>query len=142
MPEVDGFGAAFWYGETSAVFTAATTGWTAVAELTDVTPPEEDTDEIETTHHGSTAKTRTYQAGLVNPGEFDIACHYDKTVYGTLRGIRGAEKNYRIILSDGSGVGWTGFIKSLSKEIDMEGLTITRIKGKVSGAQTLITALA
>lgn len=140
MAEVEGFGCAFAYGETSASFTATTTGWTVVGELTDLTPPEEDTDDVETTHHGSSGKTRTFQAGLVTPGEFDVACHYDKTVFGTLRGIRGSEKNFRILLSDGSGVGWTGYIKSVAKEPDMEGLVITRVKGKVSGAQTLVTS--
>lgn len=140
MAEVDGFGAKLWYGGTSAAFTAATANWTEVSELTDITPPDEEVNDISTTNHSNANKVKTYQAGLVEPGEVSATFHYDKTVFGTLRGLRGTTQNFRVLYSDGSGVGWTGYIKGVAQEVDIEGLTVSKIKIKLSGDQTAITS--
>lgn len=142
MAEVDGFGAQLWYGSTSAAYTAATANWTQVSEVTDVTPPEEDVADIDTTHHGTSGKVKTYQAGLVEPGEVSVTFHYDKTVFGTLRGLRSTTQRYRILYSDGSGIGFEGYLKGISQEVDIEGLTVSKAKIKISGDQTAITAVS
>jgi hypothetical protein len=141
MAETAGIGAKFAYGNTGAAFTALTTGWTLVGEVTDVTTPEPEADGIETTHHDVTDKHRLYQGGLIDGGEAEVTTHYDKTVYATLAALIGTDKAFRIAFSDGSAVGFNGFLKSHGTEIDMEGLTLMKFKVKVSGAITTVASM-
>lgn len=131
----------FAYAETTATYTAST-GWTAVGNVTELTMPEPEADDIDTTSHSTTGGVRTYLAGLVDPGEAETTVHYDKTIFSTLKGLRGDSKKFRVIFSDGSGIGWEGYIKAdPATEVDMEGLTLMTIKTKVSGDSTAITAV-
>lgn len=140
MAEIAGAGVTLWYGETSAVFTAASSGWTKIAKITDITPPDSSMDDIDNSHAETTNQSRTFQAGWVDEGELAATIIYDKTVYSTLLGIRGDEKKFRILYSDGSGVGWTGYLKSISNPVDIEGLVTSDIAAKVSGEVTAISA--
>lgn len=140
MSEVAGAGTTFWYGTDTAVFTAASTNWTKVAECTDFTAPEEDTNDIDNSHSENTSKVKTYQAGWVEPGESDVTCHYDPTIRAALVAIRGASKRFRILFSDGSGVGWDGYVKGVGSPIDVDNLVLMTIKTKVSGDKTIIAA--
>jgi hypothetical protein len=136
-----GKGAKFEYGDTTAVFTA-TTGWTEVGSVTDFDLPESELADIKTTSHSTSGNAHTYQSGLEEPGQSSITSHYDKTVFDALHDLRGAAKNFRIRFSDGSGIGWAGYIKGTPQGgIDLEGLNVMTVKTKVSGEITTIAAI-
>jgi len=134
MAEIEGFGVKLHYGTVGADPAAASTGWTAVAEVVDIAPPEVAADDIETTSHDNATHDRTYQAGLVDNGESEITCHYDKTAYAALLALVRTEKAFRIKFSDNSAVSWNGYIKGIGTEVDIEGLTTMKLTIKVSGA--------
>lgn len=142
ITEVFGSGIVFSYGDTTAVFTAPTSGWTATDEVTDIKLPQPEKDKIKTSHMLTTGRVHTYRSGWTEPGTAEVTLHYEKTVYSTLKALEGLDKNFRAIFLDGSGVGWTGYITGVYPETDIEGLVTTVIKFQVSGALTTIAALA
>ena len=142
MAEVIGFGTKMHYGNVGASYAALATGWTAVALVTDITPPDPETDDIETTNHDTTTKDRTFIGGLTDNGEVDVTCQYDKTAYAAMVALRGQPKAFRIMFSDASGVGFNGFIKKHKTEVDMENLVTMSFTMKVSGVVTAVASIA
>jgi hypothetical protein len=141
MSDIVGFGAKFEYGNESAVYTSST-GWTEIGDVTDLKLPEPESADIKTTSHSTADGVHTYKAGLTEPGTSEVTCHYDKTVYATVKGLRGTDGRYRVRFSDGSGIGWNGYVKGdPAPEIDMEGLTTMVVKTKVSGDTVAITSI-
>lgn len=131
--ETVGIGAKFYYGTAGAAPTSIS-GMTAVTEAVDFTPPESETDDIDTTHHDITDGYRTFQPGLVDAGESEVKCHYLKTMLSTLAGFVRVEKTFAIAYSDGSVLGWSGYIKGEpTVEVDLEGIMLMSVKTKVSG---------
>ena len=128
--EVEGIGTELSYG------TAGGSDAVAIAGLTEVSPPEEQTDDNETTHMGTADHTRTYKAGLTDPGECTFKCHFDSTQHAALAGIKRVEKVWNVTLSDGFVIAFNGYLKGLGTEVDLEGLTYSTGTVKASGAVT------
>lgn len=130
---IEGFGAKFEYADAGTDVDAAS-GFTAVGNVTDLKLPEPEVADIKTTTHDNATKVHTYQAGICEPGNSEVTVHYDKTVFATLKGLRGTNKVFRVRFSDGSGIGWGGYIKGdPAPSVDLEGLTTMTVKTKVSG---------
>lgn len=136
---LEGFGSTFGHAASG---TAAAGTFTELAGLLDITPPEASVDDVETTAHDNTSKSRTFRPGLVDNGEAQLSLHYSATAYAAMVAIKGVEKAFRIKFSDGSGIRWDGYIKSLGTEIDMEGNTTITATAKVSGDVTEFAAPA
>lgn len=146
MPEFDevvGIGAKYQYGEggdSGADFDAVASAdaWTDIGQLTDIKPPEDEVSDIKTTNFGTTDGVHTYIGGLIEPGSSEVKTQYSVDKYAELKAIRKLKKRFRIIFSDGTGLGWNGFGKSQSTEVDMDGMVIMTHKTKVSGDYVLI----
>jgi hypothetical protein len=131
MPdEVAGYGTSIGYADT------AEGSYTTLADVVDITPPEEEVDDIETTTHSSTNKVRTYQGGLIEPGETDVVIQFDKTIYGTLRGLRGAKKFWKITIPDGSTQVFAGYIKKIGPETPLDDIVTVNLTMMVAGDPT------
>lgn len=101
---VIGYGTTFAFGDG-----ADPEVFTALAEVTDITPPSDSIDIIETTHMTSPNRTKEFIAGLSDPGECSFDIHFipgtgDDTVIQGRRNT-GTVNNYQITWP-GSGT-WT-----------------------------------
>lgn len=56
-----------------------TTNWAAIDNLGSITGPNATGDHIDVTNQDTTAKTRQWLPGLVNPGSISFSCNYDPT---------------------------------------------------------------
>ncbi|TZG26506.1 phage tail tube protein [Sphingomonas montanisoli] len=66
-----GFGSAFYMGATGVA-----TEVTKIAEVTSVSPPNEQRADVEVTHYESPGQTREYIAGLIDPGEITVSINW------------------------------------------------------------------
>lgn len=76
--------------------------FTALAEVTDISPPSDSIDIIEVTHMGSPDRTKEFVGALNDPGECSFDIHFlpgagDDALIQAKRGSNiGAKANYRI----------------------------------------------
>jgi hypothetical protein len=129
MPaEVDmiGMGTALEYVSSTVTWDGTTnvpTGtWTSVGSIMEVSIPEESVDDVETTSMGITNYTRTFKAGLSDPGEVTFTVKYLDTTHDTLRGLLRTTKAWRIKHNDASGYGFDGYLKTLGGEAPIDNL--------------------
>lgn len=65
------------YGTTFEVETAASSGsYFKLGEVSQVTPPNESTDQVDVTHMESASRTREFISGLRDPGEMSVEFNY------------------------------------------------------------------
>jgi hypothetical protein len=116
----------------------ASTVWTAVAELVDITPPNVEADDIETSHMLTPEQFKTFDPGWADGGEVEFTVQYEKAKNATLYGLFRQPKGYRVLFADApgpSGSRWkfNGHVKGFSNEVDREGLITADITIKISG---------
>lgn len=69
-----------------------------VAEMTDITPPNQQTDTFETTHHLSPGRVKEFGTGMIDPGDMSITLNWlptDPTQNGTT-GLEAARQDGKI----------------------------------------------
>jgi hypothetical protein len=66
-----GYGATFWLGDG-----ASPEVFTEIAEVFDITPPNEATDTVETTHMKSPNRNKEFTKGLTDPGEASFEMNF------------------------------------------------------------------
>lgn len=152
MPETttDGYLASLSYGDGSTYATSSS--WTALTQVEDVQPPATAVDDIETKHLQTADHHKTFKAGWRDAGEVTAVAQYTAAQYATLTGMIGANKGWQVLFDDdlanptaGShdgGVGFTGYIKSLSPPLEVDGIVKVNLTIKVSGKPTVIAAEA
>lgn len=137
--EVVGIGSVYQYGnggDDGADFQAPVddASWHTIGQVTDIKLPEDEVSDIKTTSFDTTDGVHTYVGGLVEPGTSEIKCQYSAAKMNELRSIRKLSKRFRVFFGDSeTGIGWNGFGKSTTEELDMDGITIITHKTKVSG---------
>jgi hypothetical protein len=112
--------------------------WTAFANVTGVTPPTPEADDIDVSHMGSEGQFKEFTAGWADGGEVEVTLQYNKDQATTIYGLFRQNKGFRITFSDESYWGLTGYIKSFGDEIDREGIITTTVTIKVSGKPTFV----
>lgn len=119
---------------------------TELAELTGVTIPNFQTDDVEATHFKSSGRVREYISGLTDPGEGDFEFNLvpggatDLLLQAALDD--GAARDYEIIIPDGAfGQKFAGdcIVKGYSREIAIDDRMMATATVRFTGAVTVTT---
>ncbi|MEM6560041.1 MAG: phage tail tube protein [Planctomycetota bacterium] len=121
---------------------ADSSGFTEFANVTGITPPKAEADDIDVTHMTSPEQWKEYEAGWADGGEVEFTVQFDKSQTSAVFGLFRQNKGYEITFSDGSTWGITGYIKAFGDEIDREGIVTTTLTIKVSGKPAFSPAAA
>lgn len=134
-----GHGTTFWLDNASDTLTQ-------LLEVTGVTPPNFQTEDIDATHFGSTGRVREYISGLTDPGEGDFEFNL---VPGSATDLLlqdalddGVSRDYEIIIPDGAfGQKFAGtcIVKGYAREIPVDGKMMATATVRFTGAVTITT---
>lgn len=108
-----GFGTAVGYGDTEGG------SFTDVAEMTDVTMPSIEVNDVDVTHHGLTEKFRDFTPGLGTAGEIEFKILFDKTeqaaLYALIRTTKWWRVNFPLAEGESTASNWKaqGYLKSI-----------------------------
>jgi hypothetical protein len=133
--QTPGYGTIFETGDKS---DGTSSTWTPIAALQDLEPSTEECDDIDTTNMQSANKVRTFQAGLVNPGEVKLVAFYSPSAYAAAKALRGVQKDARITFNDQittapSKLVMQGYVKGIGPKTPLNGVDTFEITYKVSG---------
>ncbi|UUP19506.1 phage tail tube protein [Nitratireductor thuwali] len=142
MPDTEasiGYGSVFEFADI-----ATPTDFTYIAEVFNLTPPSDTTDDIDATHMQSPNKTREFIDGLTDPGEASFEMNYVPGSASDLAMIaaKGKRKWNRITFPNGVQVLFRGTRKGYEKTTPTDDKQTATVTIKVSGEpiQTAATA--
>jgi hypothetical protein len=102
--------------------------YAALAQLVTIEPPEETSEEIETTNSDITDNYKTALGGWITPGDWGFGFNFTEDLWSQVLAIgTGVTVNWRMSWTDPTHTTtdpmdeWTGFIKTLSKNQPLEG---------------------
>jgi len=134
-----GMGIVIEYSST-ATFTGSPT-WTAVDDITDVTPPTGgEANDVDVTVHSTTSKRKKYQSGLIEPGEWEFKTIMSKAAYASLLAFKGVTKGWRVTFSDGSKYESESYLKNDKIESPMGGVNEVTWTLKLAGEELFTPA--
>ena len=120
--------------------------FTAVAEVTTLTPPSQVFGEIQTTHLSTPGATHTYRPTLADPGEVALTLNYipGGTEDAAIRALFDrSTRNFEIEYPNGARVQFSGFARNFEPQaVELEGLLTANVTIRVSGKPTYIAAPA
>lgn len=138
---LDGYGVKIGYSEDDG------STWTALANVTEITPPDEVVEMIENWHLNSPNKTKTYKSNWKEPGESSITLHFREDYFVTLKALAGYELQWKQALPDGTAAGtfpghvflrtWTGTVTSVTEGPTNADIKTMTINIKNSGLSTV-----
>lgn len=112
--------------------------FTAIAEVFDITPPNETTDVIDTTHMGSPGGVREYILGLTDPGEASFEMNFvpgsaSEALILTTKAERKA-KNFRIVFPNAATWTFAGLLTGYEPAMPNDDKMTATVTIKVTGA--------
>lgn len=123
--------------------------FTPVAEITSITPPQAESDDVEVTHMESPGRTKEYIAGMVEAGEAAFKGNWipgnatQDHLVGVLADQKaGTVRNWQIVVPPGTaapaGLTWSfsGYVKKFNPDISVSDKLSFDASIKVSGAST------
>lgn len=118
--------------------TTTSTGVVSIAYIRSISGPNADINDVDTTTLDSTGGFRTFIAGLIDGGEVTCELMYDPSVeshktLGTRFKSRSAATYTITHPSTTSTSAFTGYIKSMSREIPLDDVVTCTVGFKVSG---------
>lgn len=150
MSTTTGFLGALYVSDNDSTYAAEVAGSNAFTELTQVTnisPPQRTATDIDTTHLKSAENYETFRAGRKNAGELTFTVQYTATQFATIIGLFGVDKGWKMLFADDTdteihdgGLGLDGYIKSIGKPFEADGLVLCEVTIKISGKPTVIAA--
>lgn len=112
-----------------------------IGEVTDITAPNQQIEDIDVTHHASPGRTREYIAGLNEPGEMSVEINWipsdaSDVIIQTLK-TNGTKRNMRITWPNA--VTWTflGYVKGFEPGNPIDGKLAATVTVKVAGATAI-----
>ncbi|MBB4185825.1 hypothetical protein GGE07_002475 [Sinorhizobium terangae] len=124
------------YGITFEMADAATpTVFTYIAEIYDVTPPSDETDQVDATHMQSPGRNREFIEGLTDPGEASFEMNYvpgsasDKALIAA----KGKRKWCRVTFPNGAQTLFYGIRQTYEKSAPTDDKMTATVTFKVSG---------
>jgi len=128
------------YGSVFAIHDGSST-FDAIAEVIEISPPNQQADDVDVTHMASPGQTREFIQGLIDPGEMSITINWvpsDATdvIIQALK-TSGATRQMRITWPNN--VKWTfsGFIKGFEPSSPIDDRMTATITVRVSGNTTI-----
>lgn len=114
-----------------------------LGEITEVTPPNEQTDDVEVTHMKSPGKRREYIGGLIDSGEGTFVMNYvpGSATDALIRAAQtaGDARPYKIVIPDGTGT-WeitgTCVVKGYERGVPIDDRMTATLTVRFSGAAT------
>ncbi|MBL3587736.1 hypothetical protein JMM61_20705 [Rhodovulum sulfidophilum] len=109
-----------------------------LAEVNEITPPNQQADDIDVTHQKSPNKTREYIAGMIEPGDMTVSLNWipgsatDMTIQ-TLK-ASGARRQMRIAWNNGVSWTFTGYIKGFEPSTTLGDKMTGTVTIKVAGS--------
>jgi len=97
--------------------------WVRVAQVRSLSGPTYSADQVEVTTFDS--DEREYIPGLGGSGTITLGLVYDGPAMMQLRGLKGAERNYRVVYPDNATMLVPGFVSALSTEMSAPEAAIT-----------------
>lgn len=133
------------YGTTVYIGDSSSPGiYTQLQEVTEVTPPNLQVDDVEATHFTSDNRTREYIAGLIEPGEASVAMN---RIPGSATEIllmnlqtAGTRVAVRMIWPNGTTWEFIGHVKGYETAAPIDDRMTATVTFKVDGAQTITIA--
>lgn len=118
--------------------------YTALAEVTELTPPEMSRDSVDFTHHGSSDKHREFKPGLTDAGEVGVTYNLvpglaDDAVIAAHCATDAVEA-WRIVFPNGAKLDFRGFATAHARATPMEDKMTGSATFKVSGKPVLTPA--
>lgn len=114
------------------------TTWTTIAEVFDLTPPNETTDVIEATSFGSPNGMKEFILGLTDPGEcsFEMNFQPGSTSEGKLLTIKAARlpHGFRIVFPNAATWTFDGLLTGYEPAVPSDGKMTASVTIKVTGA--------
>ena len=111
-----------------------------IGKVTDITPPNVEVDDIETTNMDSPDTAKEYEAGYLDGGEVEVTVQFVKATQTTVYGLIRTTKFWLIEFSDGSKWSFSGYLKGFANEVEREGIVSMGLTIKVSGKPTYTAA--
>lgn len=119
-----------------------TEGFTDVGGVLDISGPELDADEIETTAHDSTSEE--FIMGVLRSGNVTFDINYDPadTQHKGLISDRAAKtlRNFKLVFPDTSEIAFSAYVKGFKPNAPVNGKLTASVTLRVSGAVTMPTA--
>jgi len=106
-------------------------------DVTQITVPTSDINVVENSHLGVLNRTRTYVAGLIDPGMMDFTQRYTDDAYDRALKLRGNAHNWTITFPDTSKAAFAGFVTKVECDIAaLDQIVDMKLSVKVTGAVT------
>ena len=118
--------------------------YTALAEVTELAPPETGRNSVEFTHHGSPDGYREFKPGLADGGEASFSYNLvpglaDDAVIATHMGTRVVE-DWRIVFPNGAKLDFKGFATAHGRATPIDDRMVGSVTFKVTGKPVLTPA--
>jgi len=133
------------YGTTVDVGDGSSPGvWTRLQEVTEVTPPNMEVDDVEATHFTSDNRTREYISGLIEGGEAAVGMNRipGSATEILLMGLQTSGTKVAVLITWPNGTTWQflGLVKGYETESPIDDRMTATCTFKVGGAQTITIA--
>lgn len=120
--------------------------WTELAEVFDITPPNDTVDEVDATHMRSPDRTREFIPGLIDPGEASFEMNFipgsaSDVKIRTLK-VSGARVRCRITFPNGVVWKFTGWISGYEPAVPTDDRMTSTVTWRVSGPTVSTPAAA
>ena len=112
----------------------------SVGEVYDVVPPNQQTDEVEATHYGSTGGYREFIPGLKDGGEVTFSINWipgedTDVLLRTLHG-NGQTRTHRITFPNTAKIEFSGWVKGFERAAPMDDRMTATVTVRVTGPST------
>lgn len=128
---IKGHSVTFGYGNQS-TYQASTT-FTDVAGVVEITPPKVSADDIDVSHMTTPDQFKDFDPGWAAGGEVELTIQFDTEQNEDVYALFRVKKGFCIAFVNGSRWLLTGYINEFGDEPDREDIVTTKIKIKVSG---------
>lgn len=130
------------YGTTVAVSDTSSPGvWTSLAEVTEVSPPNLQVDDVEATHFISDNRTREYISGLIEGGEASVGMNRipGSTTEILLMGLQTSGTKIQVLITWPNSTTWMflGHVKGYETSSPIDDRMTATVTFKVDGSQTI-----
>lgn len=115
-----------------------TPSYTDLAQIRDVSGPDQSVEDIDMTYTGSTANE--YEPGFIEGGTVTVELLYVKAQSTTVAGLLGASKLFKITYADNSAWTFQGYVNGLGDAAPYRGEVTQSMSIKVSGLPVFAAA--
>lgn len=119
---------------------ADTETWTKLAAVVELTPPVADAESVDVSHMESEEQYEEKDPGWASVSDVEATIQHEKAKNETVLGLFRQVKGWKVVFSDGSHWGFTGFLASVGNEVERKGIVTIKVKITISGKPTFVKA--